>query len=124
MDSKKSSPRINNISWGRIEIEGGRSFKDAKLYPGGAREWDWRETGTSHESGVQPGDIEELLEKGANVIVIGKGMNNRLQIHPAAKQLLEDRGIAFHALPTEAAVQLYNDLSEKEAAAGLFHSTC
>jgi hypothetical protein len=29
---------------GRIEVEGGRSFKDAKLWPGGVREWDWTET--------------------------------------------------------------------------------
>ena len=29
----------------------------AKLYPGGARAWDWRETGTRHRPGIQPADI-------------------------------------------------------------------
>jgi hypothetical protein len=39
------SPRITHLSWGRIEVEGGRGFKDAKLWPGGGRAWDWKETG-------------------------------------------------------------------------------
>jgi hypothetical protein len=29
-----------------IEVAGRPPFKDAKVFPGGAREWDWRETGT------------------------------------------------------------------------------
>jgi hypothetical protein len=55
-------PRITHLSWGRIEVEGGRTFKDAKLWPGGVREWDWNETGTRHRPGVQPADVEELLD--------------------------------------------------------------
>ncbi len=47
------SPKITHLSWGRLEVEGQDGpFKDAKLYPGGAREWDWNETGTSHEPGI------------------------------------------------------------------------
>ena len=42
MDEKPQSPRIGHLSWGRLEVEGQGAFKDAKLYPGGAREWDWR----------------------------------------------------------------------------------
>ena len=34
------SPRILHLSWGHIEVEGHRPFKDAKVFPGGAREWD------------------------------------------------------------------------------------
>ena len=33
---------------GKIEVEGTGTLRDAKLFPGGAREWDWRETGTEH----------------------------------------------------------------------------
>ena len=44
--AKPDSPRISLLSWGRIEVEGHPPFKDAKIFPGGAREWDWRETGT------------------------------------------------------------------------------
>jgi hypothetical protein len=124
METKKQSPRIEHLSWGTIEVEGGKSYKDAKLFPGGSREWDWKETGTSHEGGVLPADVEELLDKGATVVIVGKGINGRLDVNPATQQLLKERGIHFHALPTKTAVELYNELREKEDIAGLFHSTC
>ena len=71
--------RITHLSWGRIEVEGGRSFKDAKLWPGGVREWNWKETGTCHRPGVQPTDVEELLERGAEVVVLSKDILQALQ---------------------------------------------
>ena len=48
------SPRITDCCWGRVSIDGHGAVKDAKLYPGGARAWDWRETGTRHGPGIQP----------------------------------------------------------------------
>ncbi|MGH9762729.1 MAG: hypothetical protein ACREDR_38155 [Blastocatellia bacterium] len=53
-DKLTHSPRINHISWGRMEVEGIGSGKDFKLYPGGGREWNWNETGTQHVPGIQP----------------------------------------------------------------------
>jgi hypothetical protein len=38
------------------------TFKDCKVWPDGAKEWDWDLTGTRHQPGTQPADIEELLE--------------------------------------------------------------
>lgn len=49
MNQQRISPRITHLSWRRLDVDAERSFKDAKLYPGGAREWDWRETGTDHD---------------------------------------------------------------------------
>jgi hypothetical protein len=67
------SPRITHLSWGRLEIDGyAKPFKDAKLFPGGARAWDWNETGTRHVPGIQPADVEELLTHGARVVVLSK----------------------------------------------------
>ncbi|HNG96476.1 MAG TPA: hypothetical protein PLB32_26980, partial [Acidobacteriota bacterium] len=57
----KKSPRITQISWGHIEVEGLGAGKDFKLFPGGGREWDWNETGTRHVPGIQPTDVQELL---------------------------------------------------------------
>ena len=88
------SPRITHLSWGRLEVEGGQTFKDAKLFPGGAREWDWRETGTDHMAGVQPADVKELLAHNVTVVVLGKGAHGRLQVSPETVQMLEDAGIA------------------------------
>ena len=118
------SPRITHVSWGRIEIEGDRSFKDVKLFPGGARGWDWRETGTDHVPGVQPSDVEELVDHGAEIVVLSRGMQERLQVPEGTLQWLADRDVTTHVLQTEAAVQLYNELAVEQRVGGLFHSTC
>ena len=119
------SPRITRLSWGRLDVEGRDApFKDAKLFPGGARAWNWRETGTRHKPGIQPTDVAELIEHGATVIVLSQGVHQRLHVCPETLRLLKERNIATYILPTEAAVQRYNELRETEAVGGLFHSTC
>jgi hypothetical protein len=119
------SPQIDRVSWGRVEVRGaGRAYKDGKLFPGGSREWDWRETGTSHAPGIQPADVEELLEHGAEVVVLSKGMLSRLQTCAETLALLEARGIEVHVLATRKAVALYNRLSAERRVGALIHSTC
>ncbi len=124
MDQGKVSPRILEISWGHIEVEGLGAGKDFKLYPGGGREWDWTETGTRHRPGIQPADVEELLARGASTVVLSQGMDRRLQIDPATLKYLEQRSIAVHVAETRQAVEIYNKLAEDVPVAGLFHSTC
>jgi hypothetical protein len=124
MAEQRKSPRISHLSWGRLEIDAIGTFKDAKLYPGGARKWDWRETGTRHVPGIQPADVAELLEQGAEVVVLSKGVLERLQVCPETLALLKNKGIAAHVLPTEEAVRLYNELAADRKVGGLFHSTC
>lgn len=118
------SPEITRFEWGTIEIDTGERFKDAKLYPGGARGWDWGETGTQHASGIQPADVEELLAQGADVIILSRGVNEALNIDPKTIRTLEDRGVLFHVLQTEEAVRRYNELRRSRRVGGLFHSTC
>ncbi|NIR62110.1 MAG: hypothetical protein GWO02_22835 [Gammaproteobacteria bacterium] len=124
MNASLRSPAIEHLAWGRTTVAGHGSFKDAKLYPGGAREWDWRETGTRHVPGIQPADVEELLEHGARTVVLSKGVWERLQVCPETLEMLERGGVTFHVLQTERAVELYNRLCQTEPVGGLFHSTC
>jgi hypothetical protein len=86
---KMRSPRVTALAWGKIEVEGAGTFRDAKLFPGGAREWDWRETGTKHTPGIQPADVRELLAHGATTIVLSQGMLKRLGICPETLELLK-----------------------------------
>ena len=120
-----SSPRITHVSWGRIEVEGLGTGKDFKLYPGGGRAWDWRETGTNHTPGIQPADVQELLDHGSQVIVLSRGMQLRLQTASETLKLLETRGVPAHVEETARAAEIYNELvGQGVAVGGLFHSTC
>ncbi len=123
-ESKMRSPRITALAWGKIEVEGVGILRDAKLFPGGAREWDWDETGTEHIPGIQPTDVRELLDHGATTIVLSQGMLNRLGICSETLELLKQQGVVVHVLPTQDAVDLYNELRKTEQVAGLFHTTC
>jgi len=118
------SPRIVRISWGHMEVEGLTPGKDFKLYPGGGRAWDWNETNTRHTPGIQPADVQELIERGSRVVVLSRGMQLQLQTCPETLQLLKDKGIRVHVEETQAAAELYNRLAESEMVGGLFHSTC
>jgi len=122
--SAQRSPRITALAWGRIEVEGVGKFRDAKVFPGGAREWDWNETGTAHKPGIQPADVAELLDHGATTIVLSRGMLNWLHVSPQTLRWLAERGVRTHVLPTAEAVEQYNRLRDREKVAGLFHTTC
>jgi hypothetical protein len=124
-----ASPRIQHVAWGQLDVDlpgaDAATFKDAKLYPGGARAWDWTETGTHHTPGIQPADVEELVEHGAEVVVLSQGMNERLQVKAETLRTLDDAGVETHVLQTEDAVERYNALqAEGRPVGGLFHSTC
>lgn len=123
-ERRKQSPRVTTLAWGRIEVNGVGAFKDAKVFPGGAREWDWNETGTTHEPGIQPADVAELLDHGATTIVLSQGMLKRLHVCPQTLRLLAERHVRTHVLPTAEAVEVYNRLCDQERVAGLFHTTC
>jgi len=123
MEGNVDSPRVTDLAWGRLEVDGS-TFKDAKLFPGGARAWDWNETGTNHEPGIQPADVEELLERGATTVVLSKGFHERLGVTSETLRMLEARGVAAHVRQTEEAIRLYNELRETEKVGALIHSTC
>jgi hypothetical protein len=122
---EKRSPQIKHASWGRLEVEGmAAPYKDAKLFPGGAREWNWQETGTGHTGGIQPADVQELLDHGASVVVLSRGMQQCLHVARETLDFLKERQIPAHVLPTPEAVETYNKLARTEQVGGLFHTTC
>ena len=123
-DTTPQSPCIESQAWGVVRVEGQGSFKDVKLFPGGAREWNWGETGTAHIPGIQMADVEELLEKGAEVVILSQGMLERLQVRQETVQELQARDIQVHVLSTQGAVRLYNEISRTKPVGALIHSTC
>ena len=124
-DPAEISPRVEFFKWGVVRVAGfPADFKDVKLFPGGAREWDWNETGTRHKPGIQPADVQELLDHGAQIVVLSKGVDEMLHTCPETLEMLEQRGITVHVLQTERAIEQYNALAGHSAVAALIHSTC
>ena len=119
------SPLIGANGWGTVTVEGVGEFRDVKLWPGGARGWDWGETGTHHRPGVQPADVLELLEHGADVVVLSRGRQLRLHESPETLALLEGQGVDVVSEETGAAIDRDNALaSSGRRVGGLFHTTC
>jgi hypothetical protein len=125
---KSKSTLITHLSWGKMEItlpNQSLHFKDCKVWPGGAKEWDWRLTGTHHRPGIQPADIEEILAQGVDVMILSRGMTLMLHTCPETEALLREKGLAYHILETRKAVAKFNELVEAgKRVGGIFHSTC
>ena len=120
-----TSPQIRGIEWGGIEVEGLGHGRDMKLWPGGGREWDWRETDTHHVPGIQVADVQELLDHGSEIVVLTRGMQLCLQTCKETLDFLEEREVTWRTAETKDAVRIYNDLAARgERVGGLFHSTC
>lgn len=122
-----TSPKISDLSWGRVEVDAfdrTETYRDAKLWPGGSRGWDWNETGTSHDPGIQPADVEELVDNGADTVILSRGQNRRLQVQDETLDWLEQRGVEVEVLESNEAVRRYNELADDEKVGALIHSTC
>lgn len=124
-NEKLTSPRIESIGWGKMRIESLGSGKDFKLWPGGGRHWDWKETGTAHSPGIQVVDVEELVTHGCSKVILARGVFSRLKVTKEALTYLESHGIETIATDTKRAVQMYNNCIDQDIpVGGLFHSTC
>ena len=100
-------------------------MRDAKLWPGGGRGWDWKETGTQHQPGVQPSDVAELLEHDPDVVVLSRGRQGRLGVGAETLSLLAARGIEVVDDESGSAIERYNRLAaEGRRVAALIHTTC
>jgi hypothetical protein len=124
-DMAEASPLVAADGWGYLDVAGIGRVRDAKLWPGGGRTWDWRETGTDHHPGIQPTDVAELLEHGPELIVLSSGRQGRLGLCGETLALLQQRGVEAVREDTGTALETYNALaSEGRRVAGLFHTTC
>jgi hypothetical protein len=125
VSSTERSPKVSDHSCGQIEIEGLGSFRDVKLWPGGGREWDWEETGTRHNPGIQPADVEELLGTNPEVVVLSKGRERRLKTCQETIRLLQENEVTVVREETSVAIAEYNRLAQSSRrVAALIHITC
>ncbi|MDK9708276.1 MAG: MTH938/NDUFAF3 family protein [Desulforhopalus sp.] len=129
MENKRAdtvpAPAIVSAAWGRTEVAGLGPGKDWKLWPGGGCSWDWSEHGTGHFQGIQPGDLEELLDRGCQVVILTTGRLGRLKVAPATIEILEAKGVQVIVARTGKGIDIYNNYAgQGVAVGGLFHATC
>jgi len=91
--------------------------------------WDWRKTGTHHEPGTQPADLEELFTNNCETIILSRGIENRLKTAVETRDLLQQRGMVlnqnYFILQSEDAKNVYNRLAtENKRVCAIIHSTC
>jgi hypothetical protein len=89
------------------------------------REWDWEETGTRHNPGIQPADVEELLGTNPEVVVLSKARERRLKTCQETIRLLQENEVTVVREETSVAIAEYNRLAQSSRrVAALIHITC
>lgn len=117
-----SKMKINNYTFGQIEVEGTDFSNDVIIFPEKVMPNWWREEG--HKVHLE--DLEAVIKRKPEVLIIGTGAQERMRVSEKVKQELKKRGIGkVMALNTKRACEKFNELmqSEKEAVAAL-HLTC
>jgi hypothetical protein len=111
--------------WGFVDVDGLGRLRDAKLWPGGGRGWDWNETGTHHRPGIQPADLADLLDHDPDAVVLSRGRQLRLETTAEALALLTARDVEVIREETGVAIGEYNRLAAAgRRVAALLHSAC
>lgn len=119
---------ISRIEWGKIEVNG-VTYKDLKIWHStgerfGVKEWDWSETGTRHDPGIQIADLQDFIDL-VDIVILSRGMKLRLQIPTETIEYVTRQGKALIWLESTEAVEKYNEYVQLGFNVGaLIHSTC
>jgi hypothetical protein len=114
------APRIANYSFGRITVDGQAHTADLIILPSRVVPNWWREEG--HNLSVA--DLEAVFEARPEVLVVGTGANDRMDVPQETRDALAHAGIALIAEPSAEACQSYNRLCSEKRAAAALHLTC
>src|SRR4051794_5779914 len=94
---------IASFRWGQILDTSGRTFKDARLFPGDVEEWDWRKTGTRHDPGIQIADLKDLVALKPDVVILSRGVDLVLQVPQATIDFARSHAAQVLVLQSEEA---------------------
>lgn len=108
---------IESYAFGSITIDGKKYTSDVIITGEKIQSW-WRKEGHV----LQPSDLSSVIDHNPDTLVVGTGAYGRLHIPEKTNKFLQDKGISLIAEKTEKAVDIFNGLSRKKAAA--LHLTC
>ena len=114
--------RIESYSPGRVAVDGVELHRDVIVLPDRVlTEW-WRRDG--HSLAME--DLDDVLEDLPERLILGCGYSSQLQPEPAVIEALAARGVRVEALPTDQAVERFQELEARNpaAVAAALHLTC
>lgn len=128
-----TAPIITKAIWGQIDTQSTTeqkalltnfSARDLKIWPTGTKAWDWNQTGTRHNPGIQPADMEEFLQN-VDIVILTRGVQSVLQVPQATIDYAIAQGKTVLIGETPVMIDVYNSLVKQgKRVGGLFHSTC
>jgi hypothetical protein len=101
-------PQINSFGWDTIEVDG-IFYRDVKIYPDRAETWDWLKTDTRHDPGIRAQDVQDLLDRGCDFIILSSGPNRKLSVDFDTYKLLLKYNVDFLVTDTALAVDRYRE---------------
>lgn len=118
-------PSIGSAEFGRVTVDGQEIDQDIHIRADGKlkkrkKKWAREEYGTSHVIG--PRELEKLLKKGPDLIIIGEGFDGMIRLADEGRELLQERGVRWELLPTPDAVARWNEAEGRRAL--ILHLTC
>lgn len=115
--------QLKNYRFGHVESDKSSYENDLIVMDEWVHDSWWRNDG--HR--LVPDDLDSLMPKNPAKLIIGQGASSRMKLSPEVKSFLEKNNIDYEAMPTDQAIERYNELAEKqgkEKVAGAFHLTC
>lgn len=112
-------PAITSYSFGRMTINGRNYTCEVQIFPNGdVREWTLQDP---HY--IVPADIEEIVNSGIEMLIIGTGDVGNAGVPEETHRFLESKNIKVRELNTHEAVELFNS-SPKDKLGAVFHLNC
>ncbi len=111
---------IESYSFGSMVIDGKEYTSDLIIYPDHIQSSWWRIEG--HRLDIE--DIKEILEAKPEVLVVGTGASDLVEIPEETEKHIRSKGIRLIAQRTGEAYETFNALSKSKKVIGAFHLTC
>jgi len=113
--------KIESYSFGKMKVGSTVYSSDLLIYNDEVNDSWWRKKG--HRVSLK--DLEWLLKKNPDYIIIGKGNPGLMKVPGNVIEALEKKGIEIFVGSTKKAVSKFNSLSDKNINIGAgFHLTC
>jgi len=109
---------IKDVRFGEIDVDGRTYYSDVAIF------WDGKVEMVEKKHVFDINDLMYLLSKGANIIVIGTGIEGLCKIEQEAFDMAEGKGIDIYIEKSKKAAKLFNLFAKSgEKVAAIIHTT-